>query len=130
MLKIGDTREVKFTVTEDTTAAVFASGAERVLATPYLVAKFEDASFSLLQDSLPEGKGSVGMNVNIEHLAPSPVGMECRAVAEVINISENGKFVEFKVEAYDSKGIIGRGTHTRAVIDRERFMIKANAKMD
>lgn len=54
--------------------------------------------------------------------------MKVYAEAEVINISANGKIVDFKVSAYDETGLIGEGTHQRAVIDNERFMAKANGK--
>ncbi|MBR6739099.1 MAG: dihydrolipoamide acyltransferase, partial [Oscillospiraceae bacterium] len=70
-----------------------------------------------------------GTLVNITHGSPSPVGMEVRAVAEVIAISENGKMYDFKVTAYDAKGVIGEGTHQRAIIDVERFMAKCQSKL-
>ena len=50
--------------------------------------------------------------------------------AELIAISENGKMYTFKVEAYDNKGLIGEGTHERAIIDCERFMKKCLAKLE
>ena len=50
--------------------------------------------------------------------------------AELIAISENGKMYTFKVEAYDNKGLIGEGTHERAIIDCERFMNKCLAKLE
>ncbi len=62
--------------------------------------------------------------MNTTHISPTPVGMRVYAEAEVINISANGKMVDFKVSAYDEMGLIGEGTHQRAVIDNDRFMEK------
>ena len=58
------------------------------------------------------------------------VTKEITAKAELIAISENGKMYTFKVEAYDNKGLIGEGTHERAIIDCERFMKKCLAKLE
>ena len=67
--------------------------------------------------------------VNVRHVSPSPIGAEITAKAELIAISENGKMYTFKVEAYDNKGLIGEGTHQRAVITVDRFMDKCQAKL-
>ena len=93
-----------------------------------MVALMENAALNLLAAVLPEGKGSVGTAMNITHTSPTPVGMTVLAEAEVTQISANGKIVDFKVSAYDETGLIGEGTHQRAVIDNARFMAKANGK--
>ena len=128
-MQIGDTYEVKDTVTEKNTAASLGSGALPVFGTPYLAAMMENAAFTLMQRDLPEGKSSVGTKLDISHVSPSPIGMAVRAVAEVTHISENGKMVDFKVTAYDEAGLIGEGTHQRAVITVERFMDKCQGKL-
>ena len=74
--------------------------------------------------------GALGSMVNVRHVSPSPIGAEITAKAELIAISENGKMYTFKVEAYDNKGLIGEGTHERAIIDCERFMKKCLAKLE
>ena len=51
------------------------------------------------------------------------------ATAEVTGISANGKMITFKVTAYDAEGLIGEGTHTRAIIDNARFLQKCNDKL-
>ena len=94
-----------------------------------MVALMENAALSLMASTLPEGKGTVGTSIQITHSAPTPVGMKVWAEAEVTHISANGKMVDFQVRAYDEAGLIGEGTHQRAIIDNERFLAKANGKL-
>ena len=92
----------------------------------------------LFCDTLLAGHGTADMlrinillrNLNVIHSISSPIGAEITAKAELIAISENGKMYTFKVEAYDNKGLIGEGTHERAIIDCERFMKKCLAKLE
>lgn len=128
-MKIGDKYEVNDVVSEKNTAASLGSGALEVFGTPFLAAMMENAAFKLMQNDLPEGKSSVGIKLDISHVSPSPVGIHVRAVAEVTNISENGKIVDFKVTGYDDAGLIGEGTHQRAVITVDRFMDKCRGKL-
>ena len=127
-MQIGDTYEVRNTVTEPMTAKSLGSGAMHVFGTPWMIAMMENAAFLLMQQGLPEGKSSVGTRLEISHVSPSPVGMDVRAVAELVSVSENGKLAEFKVSAYDSAGLIGEGTHRRAIVDVERFLSKCEGK--
>ena len=129
-MKIGDTYEVCGTVTDKNTAESLGSGGLAVFGTPFLAAMMENAAFLLMQKDLPDGKSSVGTMLSISHVSPSPVGMRVRAVAEVVSVSENGKMIDFKVTGYDEAGLIGEGTHQRAVITTERFMSKCLAKLD
>ena len=128
MVEIGMKHCVETVVSAENTAAKAGSGTLMVFGTPYMAALIENAALNLMAATLPEGKGTVGTALNITHIAPTPVGMKVRAEVEVTNISANGKMVDFKVAAYDEVGLIGEGTHQRAVIDNERFMAKANAK--
>ena len=129
-MQIGDTYEYKTVVTESVTAGALGSGGLPIFATPCMITMMEAAAYYYMKENLPEGKSSVGTLVNITHVSPSPVGMEVRAVSEVIAISENGKMYDFKVTAYDSKGVIGEGIHQRAIIDVERFMAKCQGKLE
>ena len=130
MLEIGMKHTSTTVVTEENTAAKAGSGSLMVFGTPYMVALMENAALTLVAATLPEGKGSVGIAMNITHSASTPVGMTVRAEAEVTNISANGKIIDFKVSAYDEVGLIGEGTHQRAIIDNERFMAKTNSKLN
>lgn len=82
-----------------------------------------------VQNELPEGKGTVGVDIASSHLAPTPVGMKISATAEVTGVSTNGKMISFKITASDEDGLIGEGTHTRAIIDNARFMQKCSDKL-
>ena len=127
-MQIRDFYEVKRTVTPEITAEAAGSGGLTVFGTPSLVAMMENAAFTYLQNQLPEGKSSVGTKVCIDHTAPTPLGMEVTARAEVTQISPNGKMIDFKVSAWDEAGPISEGTHQRAVIDLERFLAKCESR--
>ncbi len=129
-MQIGDTYECKNVVTKDITADALGSGGLEVLATPFLICWMEAAAYYYMKEQLPDGKSSVGTLVDIRHVSPSPVGASVTVKAELTAVSENGKIYTFRVEAYDDKGLIGEGTHERAVIDCERFMQKCLAKLD
>ncbi len=129
MIKVGMIHTIEKTVTSDMTAKAVGSGGLDVFGTPFMMAMMECAAMWCIADELPEGKGTVGVDIQSSHLAPTPVGMKVRAVAEVTGISENGKMITFKVSAFDAEGLIGEGTHTRAIINNERFLQKCNDKM-
>ena len=130
MILIGTKCRLEQTVTEELTAATVGSGALPVFGTPYMIALMENASLTLLQSFLDAEQGSVGVHLDVKHTAPTPVGMKVIVEAEVTAVSENGKMVDFAVNAWDEKGPIGTGTHTRAIIHNERFLAKCNAKLD
>ncbi|MBQ0038479.1 MAG: thioesterase family protein [Clostridiales bacterium] len=129
MITIGMKHEIEKVVTADMTAKAVGSGGLEVFGTPFMMGMMECAAMWCIQPELPEGKGTVGVDIQSSHLAPTPVGMKVRATAEVTAISENGKMVTFKVAAYDEEGLIGEGTHTRAIISNERFFKKCNEKL-
>ena len=130
MILIGTKCQLEQTVTKELTAAAIGSGALPVFGTPFMAAMMENAAMTCLQNFLEEGQGSVGTHLNISHDAPTPIGMKVWAEAEIVSVSENGKMVDFAVKAWDEKGPIGQGTHTRAIINSERFLAKCNAKLD
>lgn len=130
MIYIGTKCQLEQVVTEELTAASIGSGLLPVFGTPYMLAMMENAAQTLLGSFLEEGQGSVGTHLDVSHTAPTPVGMRVWAEAEVTNVSENGKMVDFAVRAWDEKGPIGEGTHTRAIIHNERFLAKCNAKLE
>ena len=106
------------------------SGALPVFGTPFMCGLMENAAMTALQSFLEEGQGSVGTRLEVSHDAPTPVCMDVWAEAEITNVSENGKMVDFAVRAWDEKGPIGAGTHTRAIIKNEKFLAKCNAKLE
>ena len=130
MITVGMKYTAEKTVTADMTAKAIGSGGLAVLGTPYMMALMECAAMWCVQSELPEGKGTVGVEIQSTHVAPTPVGMTITATAEVTAVSENGKLVTFRVQAWDEEGLIGEGVHTRAVIDNERFFRKCEEKLE
>ena len=125
-IEVGAKHQVKIIVSEEITAASMRSGSLPVLATPFMVALMEQAAAELCEKFTQEGISTVGTSLNIKHLAPTPVGAEVKAVAELLSF--DGRKAEFKVEAYDEIGLIGEGTHERFTIKIDRFMEKANER--
>lgn len=125
--KIGSKNEKTELVTEENTAIQHGSGNLPVYATPAMVALMEGAAAACIQNQLPEGMSTVGISLNIQHLAATPIGISVRAVAELIEI--NGKKLTFIVNAFDEKEKIGEGTHERFVVLADKFLQKAEAKL-
>ena len=115
MIVIGTKCRLEQTVTRELTAGAIGSGALPVFGTPFMAAMMENAAMTALQTFLEEGQGSVGTHLDISHDAPTPVGMKVYAEAEITAVSENGRMVDFQVSAWDEKGPIGKGAHTRAM---------------
>ena len=130
MVMIGTKCQLEQVVTQELTAAAIGSGILPVFGTPFMAAMMENAALTCLQSFLEEGQGSVGTHLDISHDAPTPVGMKVFAEAEITGVSENGRMVDFQVSAWDEKGPIGKGTHTRAIIKNEKFLAKCNAKLE
>ena len=103
----------------NTAAAVGAGGVE-VFATPMMIALMENASWRAVAHELEQGKVTVGIHVNVSHLAATPIGQTVRATAELIAI--DGRRLVFRVEAYDEKQKIGEGEHERTIVHLERFL--------
>lgn len=126
-ITVGMKGEVFSEVEREDTALEVGSGSLLVYATPCMVALMEGAACEAIAEALPEEKTSVGTELTISHISATPVGLEVRAIAEVIAVE--GPVVIFKVEAFDEKGKIGEGTHKRAVITTQRFLDKTYAKL-
>jgi fluoroacetyl-CoA thioesterase len=120
-LSIGLTGEARRTVTPALTAEALGSGDVPVFGTPALLALIEEAAVAALRGMLDENKTSVGSWVELEHLAPSRVGDEVRALARLTAV--DGRTLTFECEAYDADDRpIGRAQHRRAIVDRARFL--------
>jgi len=106
-------------VTREITVAHYHPEMPEVYGTPFLIYLMEVAATNAIQPYLPSGYTSVGTVVNVKHLAATPVGRTVIAKAKVESMTD--KTVTFAVESHDGHELIGSGTHTRAVIDVERF---------
>lgn len=90
-----------------------------VLATPVMIMAMENAALEALKPYFEAGETAVGTHVDVEHLAPTPLGRRIVASAQVTGI--DGRQVEFHVSAMDGTEEIGRGSHGRVVVDAARF---------
>ena len=125
-LKVGEKNFVEWTITESDTAFSMKSGSLKVLATPKLICLIEEAAATLAEKFLPAEYTSVGTNLNVNHIAPTPTGLKVRAEVELIEI--DGRKLIFSVSAFDNVEKIFNGRHERFIVNREKFQAKANSK--
>ena len=105
------------------TAVVLRSGDVPVLGTPRVVGMAEEAAVAAIAGQLKPEETSVGMRVQLDHLAPSAVGAEVRAEATLEKVE--GRRLTFTVSVNDERGLVAAGKVTRVIVDRERFLDKA-----
>lgn len=114
-------------VTDETNSAkAMGSGTLNVFATPAMIALMEETAWKSVTPYLEEGQGTVGIRLEISHMAPTPLGMTVLCESELIEI--DGRRLIFEVSATDGKDIIGRGRHERFLVTNEKFQKKADAK--
>ena len=118
-VSVGMTGRKEEVVTPELTVGGHVAGMPMVYGTPMMIMAMEIASALSIAPHLPPGWVSVGSEVNIRHLAPSPVGATVVATSRVVEIS--GRSVLFAVEAHDGERKIGEGTHRRGAVNVERF---------
>lgn len=107
------------------TAVALGSGSVPVFGTPALIVLMEQAALDCVETLLPPGQISLGTQVNVDHVAPTAVGEAVTARAELVAVE--GKTLTFALTAHEGAKLVGRGTHVRAVVDRQRFMAKVQA---
>jgi enoyl-CoA hydratase len=127
-LTVGTMGELQTTVSAD---RVIHLGVDRnagalVFSTPSMINLMEHAAREALRPFLDETEESVGASVQVEHLSATPIGAVVRGLARVTAV--NRKLVDFEIEAFDAMELIGRGTHTRAIIQLERFSARLAEK--
>lgn len=123
----GIRNELRITVTEALSAKEMGSGTLSVYATPAMVALMERTAAESVESYLEEGKTTVGIKIEAEHLAATPIGMEVTCKSELTAV-DNRKLI-FTVEAFDEVGLIGKAYHERFIIDAERFVEKTYEKL-
>lgn len=112
---------------KEDTALEVGSGSLLVYATPCMAALMEGAACEAITPGLDEGETTVGIELNLQHTAATPVGMEVWAEAEVTAV--DGKILTFSITAFDEAGEIGTCIHKRAVVNAQRFLDKTYAKL-
>jgi fluoroacetyl-CoA thioesterase len=120
--------EQTMTVGDSHLASSVGSGGLDVCSTPSMIALMENAARSAVEPMLAADQTTVGVRVDIRHLAATPAGDQVRACAELIEV--DGRRLVFRVEAFDSREKIGEGTHERMVVDPARLLARAHAKRD
>jgi fluoroacetyl-CoA thioesterase len=118
-IQIGTTLEAGELVTASKSASAVGSGLLDVYSTPSMIALMERTCFLCLEQFLQSHESSVGGEVNIRHLKPTAIGQTVRCTAVIMASTE--KKVTFEVRVFENDVLIGKGTHTRFVIDKEAF---------
>lgn len=119
LITVGMSAERLLTVTSDMTVRRFVPTMPAVYATPMMILAMEMTSADAIAAALPEGWVTVGTEVDIRHLAATPVGHEVRTRARVIAVER--KVIRFEVEAFDGDRRIGEGRHARGLVNVASF---------
>src|SRR5882762_1659652 len=127
-IPVGATATQEIEVTREMTVAHFHEHMPEVYGTPIMIYHLEVTAEAAIRAYLPPGWITVGVVVNVKHLAATPVGAKVTTRAEVIEVGDNT--IKFLVEAHDGFEKIGEGTHLRAAVEMERFMRKLKTKID
>ena len=114
-------------VAEAHTAPRIGSGRVHVLATPVMINLMEAAALDAAENLIPAGHQSLGIRLDIRHIAATPVGMRVLALATLVKVE--GRRLEFRVEAHDEKELIGDGIHERIIVNVGRFDQRVQAKL-
>ena len=123
----GLTGKVETIITPEDTALHLGSGHVAVLATPHLIRLMETAAVQAVDPLLPDGYCTVGTQLDVSHLAATPVGMQVRATARLTAV--DGRRLTFEVTAQDERELVGQGSHQRMIIELDRFRQRAESKL-
>jgi len=119
VIKIGMTAERTLVVPPDRTVGHFVEGMPMVYATPMMILEMEMASADAIAACLEPGWVTVGTEVDIRHLAATPVGSRVRTTAKVIAVER--RLIRFEIEAFDERRRIGEGRHARGLVNVDTF---------
>lgn len=126
-ITVGMKAKVSSLVEKEDTAQQVGSGSLLVYATPCMAALMEGAACEAIAEAVPEDQTTVGIELNLQHTAATPVGLEVWAEAEVTAVE--GKVISFQIQAFDEAGQIGAATHKRALVNSQRFLDKTYSKL-
>ena len=107
-------------VNANNVATVVGSGSVEVFATPAMIVLMEKTANNSLRNHLPEGCVTVGVEINTKHIKASGLGKEIVCKSELIKV--DGKKLFFNISAYEGEDLIGQASHTRVVVDKEKFL--------
>ncbi len=120
MIEKGIANSSELIVGKEHCADHIGSGDLQVLSTPSMIALMENAALTAVAPHLPEGTTTVGGGISTSHLRPTKIGDKVRA--EAIVTRHDGKKIEFDIKVYCGDELIGEGTHTRFIVDKEKFL--------
>ncbi len=126
-ISVGMKGQASTVAEREDTAKEVGSGDLLVYATPCMAALMEGAACEAIAGCLGEDKTTVGTALHLEHTSATPVGMEVTAEAEVTEVE--GKTITFQIRAFDEAGEIGKATHTRVIVNTQKFLDKAYSKL-
>jgi len=124
---IGAVGELRFTVERQHAIDFSSEGMPLVLSTPHLIWFLEHAAREVLLSLQEPGESSVGTEIELQHLAPTPLGQTVRCIARVASV--DGAKVAFHLEAHDERELIAKGFHRRFVLKAERFVRAVQKKV-
>jgi len=127
LIRPGLTGTAELIVAAEHTAPFVGSGRIAVLATPVMINVIEAAALKAVEHLLPAGYQSLGIHLDVRHVAATPVGLRVTATAEVVAVE--GRTITFRVEAHDEREPIGGGTHQRLVVSVARFDERVRRKL-
>ena len=125
-IPIGTKGESTILVTDENAVNFLGVEGTRVLGTSYMIAYLEMTARDSVKPLLEAGFDTVGAQVNVRHLAATPMGMRVTFRSELTAAED--RRLHFKVEAFDEKEKIGEGTHERAIINVARFAARLQSK--
>ncbi len=118
-IKIGMSAERTLVVPPERTVGHFLAHMPRVYATPMMILEMEMASGDAISRYLEPGWITVGTEVDVRHLAATPVGATVRTTAKVIAVER--RVIRFEVEAFEGTRKLGEGRHARGLVNVEMF---------
>lgn len=127
-MDIGIKGKLSIKVTDGNTAAALGSGTLRVFSTPAMIALMEKTAWESVTPYLSEGESTVGVSLDVKHLAATPVGDTVTCESELIEIDR--RRLVFSLKVTDSVDVIGEGRHERFIVSNEKFMAKAQSKLE
>src|SRR5258705_4091859 len=125
VIKVGMSAERTLVVPQERTVGHFLPHMPMVYATPMMILEMELASGDAIRGCLEKGWITVGTEVDIRHLAATPVGATVRTTARVIAVER--RVIRFEVEAFEDKRRIGEGRHARGLVNLEAFTKRLGA---
>lgn len=121
-MNIGLSYTTTTTVNQNNTALALGSGDMEVFATPAMVALMENAAMNAVAPHLEVGQTTVGTQITTSHIKASALGATISATATLTAV--DGRSLTFAITAREGDKVIGEGSHTRFIVDRERFLAK------